>query len=103
MAPELLRNGACADAVVDIFAAAMVMRFLRTGRDPPELAAVSVPGGPRKGYSERSAGGGSLGWGLAGRVVSRGWAAEPAERPKALELAEALEAEAARRTACRLS
>jgi hypothetical protein len=103
VAPEMLCNVACADAVVDIFAATMVMRFLRTGRDPPAVAAIYVPSGPRWGYSEGKAEGGNLGWGVAGRLVARGWAVEPSERPKALELAEALEAEVARRSACRLS
>jgi hypothetical protein len=103
VAPEMLCNVGRADAVVDIFAAAMVMRFLRTGRDPPAVAAVYVPSGPRWGYGEGKAKGANLGGGVAGRLVARGWAVEPSERPKALELAEALEAQAARRTACRLS
>ena len=115
VAPELRRDAACADASVDMFAAAMVMRFLRTGRDPPPhtpaLPAARAPvrcgGGGRAGRSGpgHGAGGGAgcLGWGAAGRLVAQAWAEEAGARPGAEALAEALEAEAGRRSACRLA
>jgi serine/threonine protein kinase len=149
VAPELLRDGACADAGVDIFAAAMVMRFLHTGRDPPPQQHSPAPAPEGRLVAQdsfslparapdpaipapvpvsclasaaaalRGRGGGALcepgadpggragarqlGWGAAGGVVARAEAAEAAERPGAQELLEALEAEAGRRTVCRLA
>ncbi len=98
MAPELLGDIACADASVDIYAMSKVMWFVRTGRDPV--------GRTLGGHNaERDAGAGCLGWGAAGLVVARAWAKEAAAMPSAEAIAEALEAEAGRRTRteCRLS
>jgi hypothetical protein len=100
-APELLRDWACADAGVDIFATGMLIRFLRTGQDPPRGGAAA--GGRRGRGLGGGGGGGSLGWGEAGRAVARACAEEAAERPGAEALAATLEAEAERRAACRLS
>ena len=86
-----LSNGACADPSVDVYAMAMAILFMRTGRDPI----------PRREAGRGRAG--RLGWGAAGRAVARAWAEAAAERPGAEAVMQALEAEAGRRAECRLS
>ena len=97
-APELVRDGACADPAVDIYAAAAVIAYLRTGRDPHAPPAGCLPlrrAGPQGG-----------GWGRrAGAVLAAAAAWDPAERPGADAVLDALEGAAALlgRRACRVS
>jgi serine/threonine protein kinase len=103
-APELLRDGACADPAVDVFAAAAAISFLRTGRDPVP-AQTSGRSAPRTGCVARHPGRHG-GWGrCAGAALASAAAWDPAQRPAADALLDALEAalRERRRGACRAS
>jgi serine/threonine protein kinase len=103
-APELLRDGACADSAVDVFAAAAAISFLRTGRDPVP-AQTSGRSAPRTGCVARHPGRHG-GWGRnAGAALAAAAARDPARRPAADALLDALEAalRERRRGACRAS
>jgi len=91
-APELQRDPACADEGVDVFAAAMLIAFIHTGRDPER------PAPPPSSWSRS---------GLNGTVaaaVAQAGAEDPAARPSADELTDRLEALQGRRmSGCRVS
>jgi hypothetical protein len=105
-APELRWDPTCAHPSVDIYSVAMVIWFLRTGRDPDVDTADDGSGWagsclprrcPLPPTSQPSAG--ALGWGALAVIVERAWAELPSERPTADELTEALEALESRPTA----
>jgi hypothetical protein len=97
-APELLRNDECADPAVDIYAAAAVISYLRFGREPDQASPVGCLTPRRPGKRG--------GWGRRAEAVLAAAAAwDPAERPAADALVDALEDAAALRgrRACRVS
>jgi serine/threonine protein kinase len=106
-APELVRDGACADPAVDVYAAAAIISYLRTGRDPADASLCRVASAPPVGCLPLHPGRqkGSC-WGrCAGAALAAAAALDPAERPAADALVEALEVAARRRGhgACRMS
>jgi serine/threonine protein kinase len=92
-APEL-RRGACADPSADIYSIAMVIWFLRTGRDPAPAPASCLPmrvWSGAKGSGDRPSTG-AVGWRGLAAVVAQAWAERAEERPTADGLTGALEA-----------
>jgi serine/threonine protein kinase len=80
-APELRRDWACADPGIDVYSTAAVVRFLQAGRDPTHKADACARG--------------CLGWRQRGAslaaVLAAAASADPADRPVADALMEALE------------
>ena len=93
-APELARDGACDDRAVDVNAAAAVISYLRTGRDPAQAALSRSRSACLPWHAGRQEGG----WGRrAGGALAAAAARDPAERPAADALVDALEEAAALR------
>ncbi len=66
IAPELVRDGACAHPAVEFYAAATVMAYLRTGRDPVQARPVFGPMRTTRGLCPSDMGLGAPGRGSAG-------------------------------------
>ena len=98
-APELQRDPACADETIDVFAAAMLIAFIHTARDPKPPGARPAEVAPSAPW--RALG---LGRGAVAAAVAQAGAEDPAARPSADELTDRLEAlQGRQRLGCRVS